>query len=87
MNYNTMKATIKGATCEGIPFFEELLFTLIPPANGNHYGTGYYMTVKTAAQTFLVDVGYERTVDVEILADRWIENHYGRNARDVIKQF
>lgn len=32
MNYNTMKATIKGATCEGIPFFEELLFTLIPPA-------------------------------------------------------
>lgn len=45
------------------------------------------MTVKTAAQTFLVDVRYERTVDVEILADRWIENHYGRNARDVIKQF
>lgn len=87
MNYNTMKATVKGTTCEGVPFSEELLFTLVPPANGNHYGTGYYMTVKTAAHTYLVDVRYERAVDVEILADRWIENHYGKNARDVIKQF
>lgn len=87
MKYNTMKATVSGTTCEGQPFTEELLFTMIPPENSNHYGTGYYMTVKTSTQTHLIDVRYERTTDVEILADRWIENWYGKNAQEVIKQF
>ena len=87
MKYNTMKATVSGTTCEGQSFTEELLFTMIPPENSNHYGTGYYMTVKTSTQTHLIDVRYERTTDVEILADRWIENWYGKNAQEVTKQF
>lgn len=45
------------------------------------------MTVKTSTQTLLIDVRYERTTDIEILADRWIEGYYGENAKDIIKQF
>jgi len=87
MKHNTMKATVSGATCEGVPFTEALEFTMLPPDDNNHYGTGYYMTVKTPTQTHLIDVRYERTTDVEILAERWIENWYGKNAQEVIKQF
>lgn len=87
MKYNTMNATVKGITCEGEPFTEHLEFTLVPPSDSNHYGTGYYMTVKTPAGTQLIDVRYERTTDIEILADRWIKNWYGQNAREVCKQF
>ena len=82
-----MKATVSGTTCEGPSFTENLEFTMIPPEGSNHYGTGYYMTVKAPTQTHLIDVRYERTTDVEILADRWIENWYGKNAQEVIKQF
>ena len=35
----------------------------------------------------LCDVRYERTTDVEILADRYIKNYYGKNAEEVEKQF
>lgn len=87
MMYETMNATIKGTTCEGEPFTEDLLFTMVPPENSQHYGTGYYMTVKTPTQTHLIDVRYERTTDVEILADRWIKNWYGANAKEVTKWF
>jgi len=83
-----MKATIIGVNCAGENFSENLVFTMIPPKEGeSHYGTGYYMTVKTQFQTLLVDVRYERTTDVEILADRWIKNWYGANAHEVIKEF
>ena len=89
------------ATVEGIqehsedkrPFKEELTFILLPPKDSNHYGTGYYMRVivkdsdgKTENK-HLVDVRYERTTDVEILADRWIKNWYGNNAKSVSKCF
>lgn len=87
MDYNTMNATVKGTTCEGEPFTESLTFTLVPPTDSKHYGTGYYMTVKTSTQTLLIDVRYERTTDIEILADRWIKSYYGENAQDIIKQF
>lgn len=86
MKSNVMKATVSGTTCEGKPFTEPLVFTMVPPSDSNHYGTGYYMTVKTPAQTHLIDVRYERTTDVEILADRWIKNWYGKNAQEVIKE-
>ena len=87
MDYNTMNATVNGTTCEGEPFTESLTFTLVPPTDNKHYGTGYYMTVKTSTQTLLIDVRYERTTDIEILADRWIKGYYGENAQDIIKQF
>lgn len=87
MKYSTMNAIVSGITCEGQPFIEELLFTMLPPKDSNHYGTGYYMTVKTPTQTHLIDVRYERTTDVEILADRWIKNWYGENAQEVTKRF
>lgn len=58
-----------------------------PPTDNKHYGTGCYMTVKTSTQTLLIDVRYERTTDIEILADRWIKGYYGENAKDIIKQF
>lgn len=83
-----MKATVTGVNCAGNDFTEDLVFTMIPPKKGEcHYGTGYYMTVKTSGQTLLFDVRYERTTDIEILADRWIKNWYGANAREVVKQF
>ena len=87
MKYNTMKATVSGTTCEGAPFTESLEFSMVPPSDPNHYGTGYYMTVKTPTGNHLIDVRYERTTDVEILADRWIQGYYGPNAQQVIKQF
>ena len=87
MKYNTMKATIKGITCENKSFTEILVFTMIPPSDKNHYGTGYYMTVKATGRTDLIDVRYERTTDIEILADRYIQNYYGKNALEIMMQF
>ena len=87
MKYDTMKATVTGTDCEGKDFVCDILFTMIPPKDADHYGTGYYMTVKTPWYTHLIDVRYERTTDIEILADRWIENYFGKNAREVVKEF
>ena len=86
MNYTTMKATVNGTTCEGEAFSMSLECTLVPPKDSNHYGTGYYMTIKLPHTTELIDVRYERTTDIEILADRWIESYFGQNAKEVIKQ-
>lgn len=92
MKYTNMKATVKGTTCDNIPFTENLEFTMVPPSDNNHYGTGYYMTVKASSKDFpgrtdLIDVRYERTTDIEILADRYIESYYGKNAQEVTKEF
>ena len=80
-----MKFVINGFTCEDEPFTEVVEFTLIPPKDSNHYGTGYYMTVKTPRLTHYIDVRYERTTDIKILAHRWIDGYYGKNARQVIE--
>ena len=81
-----MKYTISGFTCENEAFTETVEFTLIPPQeNEPHYGTGYYMTVKTPTQKHFIDVRYERTTDIETLADRWVKNWYGDNATQIIK--
>lgn len=88
MKYKTMSASISGTTCEGEQFTEAVKFELIPPnENEMYYGTGYYMRVKTPYEAKLVDVRYEKCIDVEILADRWIESWYGENAKDVVKSF
>lgn len=83
----TMKTTISGFTCSNEPFSLTCEFEMIPPENSNHYGTGYYMMVKMPGDKYYVDVRYERTTDIEVLADRWIQNYFGKNAREVVKQF
>ena len=85
--YSKMKATISGMTCDGENFIEEILFEMLPPENSNHYGTGYYMSVKMQKQRLYIDVRYEKTTDVEILADRWIKSYFGNNAKEVVKEF
>lgn len=87
--YKKMKATVKGVTCSGNRFVENLEFEMIPPKAGElHYGTGYYMTVNMSLSgRQLIDVRYDRTTDIEILADRFIESWYGENAHEIIKQF
>ena len=84
---NTIKATVSGTDCMGEAFTTTCEFTLHPPEDSNHYGTGYYMTVKTPENKHLVDVRYERTTDIETLADRWIKSWFGENAKEVVKEF
>lgn len=89
MHYDKLNATVSGKTCEGEEFTEELTFKMLPPKEGEaHYGTGYYMTVDMSLSgRQLLDVWYERTTDVEILADRFIRTWYGDNAREITKRF
>lgn len=89
LHYDKMYATVSGKTCEGEDFTEELKFTMLPPDKGTaYYGTGYYMSVDMSLSGHqLIDVRYERTTDVEILADRVIRNWYGDNAREIAKRF
>ena len=82
-----LKATIKGINCEGTPFIDELEFLLFPPTEKDHYGTGYYMSVKFSKRPHdrqWVDVRYERTTNIGILANRWILSYYGKNAKEII---
>ena len=85
MKTNTMKVTVSGMNCESKPFTVTCEFELIPPTDSNHYGTGYYMIVKVNNERYLIDVRYEHTTDIEILADRWIKNYFGKNAHEIIK--
>lgn len=85
-----LSASICGTNCEGVEFVEALAFRLIPPSDDNHYGTGYYMSVEfvsltddTPSHSENVDVRYEKTTDIQILAERWIEGYYGDNAKSV----
>lgn len=92
MKYAKMKATVKGHDYRGEEFEDALEFELIHPKDGEkYYGTGYYMTVDQKGDgihnRYPVDVRYERTTDIEIIADRWISNFYGANAEDVRKEF
>lgn len=75
-----LTAIIEGTTCEGVQFKEEAKFELIPPKDGNHYGTGYYMVVNIGPHNKqYIDVRYERTTDIEELARRFIKSYYGNN--------
>lgn len=87
--YDRMFATVKGVTCEGHEFTEELEFQLHHPKDGEiYYGTGCYMVVKMSMSgKQLEDVRYARTTDIEILADRFIKGWYGDNAKDIRKEF
>ena len=88
MKHTEMKATLMGTSEEGVDFTLELTFKLLPPEEGSeYYGTGCYMSVKGPHNNQLVDVRYEKTTDIEILADRWIESNYGNCVNSVTKKF
>ena len=88
MRYDKLEATVSGKTSEGEEFTEELTFKMLPPKDSNHYGTGYYMAVEMSLSGHqLIDARYERTTDVEILADRFIRTWYGDNTREITKRF
>ncbi len=96
MIYTKMRATVKGTTCEGEPFTDEIKFTLVPPNEGEmYYGTGCYMRVETTStietsmskNVQFYDVRYERTTNVEVLADRIMKSLYGKNAEEIRTQF
>ena len=78
-----LKAIIKGTTCQGKPFEEEVTFTLILPKNDDHYGTGCYMKANGDHWDQYIDVRYEKTKDIEELAKRFIKGYYGKNAEEV----
>lgn len=82
---DTMKAYVKGHTCDGDPFEEELTFRMLK--TDSPYGTGYYMRVEMSISgPQLEDVRYTKTTDIETLADRFIEGWYGKNAESVRKE-
>lgn len=85
--YYTMQAIVSGFTCAHEAFSVTCDFEMVPLVDSNCYGTGYYMIVKIPGSKFYVDVRYERTVDIEVLADRWIKNYFGENAREVVMYF
>ena len=87
MNQIIMIAKIFGVNCESESFMEVCKFRLLPPDDKIHYGTGYYMIVEMPHDKHLVDVRYEGTTDLEVLADKWIQNWYGENAKRVEKEF
>lgn len=79
-----IKAVVSGHDCDGAPFCETLAFRLDRPKEGEtHYGTGCYMLVTAPWDEWYVDVRYERTTKLEVLAGRWIGNYFGKNAEKV----
>ena len=79
---DTLNAVVKGFTCDGDPFTETLTFHLVK--SESEYGTGFYMSVKMSLTgKKWIDVRYEKTTDINVLAARFIENWYGENAREV----
>ena len=85
----TAKYLVKGHSNFGEEFEIELTFTMYK-VKENDYGTGYYILMEGAAtenyppfrQSY--DVRYQRTTDIDVLADRVIETYYGENAEEVI---
>lgn len=80
-------ADLFGKTIEGDDFQTVAEFSLVRPKDTTHYGTGCYMSVKTHDiikgnennNSYHVDVRYEKTTDIQILAERWLEGYYGNN--------
>lgn len=83
-----LTAIVSGLNCSEKPFTDTCRFELLPPKDSNHYGTGYYMSVRIPGSVDdYVDVRYEGTTDISELADRWIRNYFGKNVHKVVKEF
>lgn len=81
-----MKAVVMGHDCEGKFFTEKLTFKLIPPRKDEqYYGTGYMLEIQRGHRREYCDVRYQRTKNIDILAERYIEAYYGKNAETLIK--
>ena len=82
-----LKVVVMGKDNDGKMFSEMLDFHLMPPKKGeDYYGNGYMMSIKTKRHVDYMDVRYQRTTDIEVLAERWVEAVYGENA-DVLVKF
>ena len=81
-----LKAVVIGKDNDGKMFSEMLDFHLMPPRKEeDYYGIGYMMSIKTKRRVDYMDVRYQRTTDIEILAERWVEAVYGKNAEVLVK--
>lgn len=81
-----LKVVVIGKDNDGKMFSEMLKFHLTPPMKGeDYYGNGYMMSIKTKHRMDYMDVRYQRTTDIEILAERWVEAVYGENAEMLVK--
>lgn len=81
-----LKVVIMGKDNDGKMFSDMLDFHLMPPRKEeDYYGNGYMMSIKSKRRVDYMDVRYQRTTDIEILAERWIEAVYGENAEVLVK--
>lgn len=79
-----LKIIVNGIS-EGENFTTDLMFTLIPPKEKTFYGNGYYMKVDIKGNTFAwVNVRYSGKPDIKKLANQWIENYFGENAKEIL---
>lgn len=86
MMLRDLKVVVNGKDNDGKMFSEILDFHLIPPRKGkNYYGNGYMMSIKTKRRVKHIDVRYQQTTDIEVLAERWINTVYGENAEILVK--
>lgn len=81
-----LKVVVMGKDNDGKFFSEMLDFHLMPPRKGeDYYGNGYMMSIKSKRRLDYMDVRYQRTTDIEVLAERWVEAVYGKNAEVLVK--
>lgn len=81
-----LKVVVMGKDNDGKMFSEILDFHLMPPRkNEDYYGNGYMMNIKSKSRVDYMDIRYQRTTDIEILAERWVEAVYGENAEVLVK--
>ena len=81
----SLKLRVSGNDCEGNDFTVEATFRLVPPSGNDYYGNGYYMTVDMPKNHFYVDCRYAGTTNIGKLANIWVKNYFGTNAREVME--
>lgn len=87
IKYDEVSAVVRGTTEEGKDFTTQVYFKLLRPTDNDHYGNGCYLRVKLPSDTKLVDVRYGGCTEVDILADRWIKDYFGTNAKEIEMHF
>lgn len=73
---------IVDGVCEGKAFTEEMNFELTK-SGAFKYGNGLMMIVNRPkwGTSEAVDVRYEKTTDLKILAEKWIKSFFGKNLK------
>ena len=58
--------------------------TLHPPKADTYYGNGYYMLVEMdGGREYNVDIRYEHTTDIVLLATKWAKGFWGEKASEI----